>query len=63
MPVLTIVVLAVIVASIVAFAAWLAWAHAIIKDELNAIKAEHARPANSLPAAIGNASRPRRRPF
>ena len=51
MPVLTIVVLAVIVALVVALAAALAWAQL------------HARAANGLPAPIGNASRPRRRPF
>ena len=51
MPVLTIVVLAVLVALVVASAA------AIARLQL------HARPANSLPAPIGNASRPRRRPF
>jgi hypothetical protein len=51
MLILTIVVLAVIAALVVAFAGALAWAQL------------HARPANSLPAPIGNASRPKRRPF
>jgi hypothetical protein len=51
MPVFTIAILAVIVAIVTALAVAVGWAQL------------HARPANSLPAPIGNAGRPRRRPF